>query len=59
MCRRRRRLRGSLITCSCCSFLTSRANTASAGTVESMQFALMEMMKLPPVFRVERILLAT
>ena len=39
------------LSCCSCSFLTSRANTASGGAVESMQDALMEITKLPPFFR--------
>ena len=39
------------LSCCSCSFLTSRAKTASGGAVESMHDALMEMTKLPPFFR--------
>ena len=39
------------LSCCSCSFLTSRANTASGGAVESMHDALMEITKLPPFLR--------
>lgn len=48
---------GSNVSCSSglnisdCNFLTSDAKTTSAGAVESMQFALMEITACPPFLR--------
>lgn len=39
------------LTLSCCNFLTSLAKTVAAGTVESIQLALIEMMMCPPFFK--------